>query len=363
MLVILVVLGTPSFADAQLTEPDVEVVWNSGIPGQRLYEIDPWVEPDTVGDSTSAYGDAVDIEGDVIVVGSPASDMFGVNFGAAFVYERSGDTWLRSAALGPSSDPEKPDSVRHRGFGSEVVIDEGRVFVAAPGHDAWCNIDVGAIYVFEKGPNGWEQVDRLWRNGNDADAFCDNANFSGDYFVPLGMSPDDNFGRKIHVSGDVLIAHSFNRSFGRGFNCRSGLNFHWWEEGGAVQVFRDGPSGWVREQKITIDGEFLDFGVVDGDTMILSSGGEEVESKNFVEDCDRSDPPAHKFRVFEHQSGEWSEIQQIDFAPGDDRWYVFRSGDIDGDWAFIGTERDNDETVWALKRQLGGDWAIKQTME
>lgn len=75
----------------------------------------------TANDSTTGdfFGASVDIDGDTIVVGAPGSEE---GNGKAYVFTRSGTTWLQQAILEPdaSAIPSAPNVL---GFGASVAVD------------------------------------------------------------------------------------------------------------------------------------------------------------------------------------------------------------------------------------------------
>jgi uncharacterized protein YjbI with pentapeptide repeats len=90
-------------------------------------------------------GNSVDISGDQIVLGALFSDRFGVDAGAAHIFERTGSVWSEVAVLRPS--------VIEAGarFGSSVAISGTRVAVGAD----HAGPNSGAVYVFDRPATGW----------------------------------------------------------------------------------------------------------------------------------------------------------------------------------------------------------------
>lgn len=101
-----------------------------------------------------AFGAAVAIYRDRVVIGAPASDLAGLDAGAAFVFDRVGDpkapTWVQSGVLLPAGPG-------WNGFGRSVDVSGGIVVVGS---------NDGAM-AFEKGPRGWKPIPGLdsRRNG------------------------------------------------------------------------------------------------------------------------------------------------------------------------------------------------------
>ncbi|MCZ6597132.1 MAG: hypothetical protein O7B99_05820 [Planctomycetota bacterium] len=95
-----------------------------------------WVEEDVFEPSSPAFCgdyiyfgfDTIDIDGDRAVLGAPWDDLDAAAEGRAFVFERSGTTWIETAMLQAST----PILAGH--FGSAVAIDGDRLLIGAPGY-------------------------------------------------------------------------------------------------------------------------------------------------------------------------------------------------------------------------------------
>jgi hypothetical protein len=115
-------------------------------------------------------GEAIALSGGLLVVGARNELHGGESTGAAFVWERHEGNWeLRGSLRGSRSESGAM-------FGFRVAAAGGRVFVSAHGE----RDGRGAVYVFERGLGGWEEVERL--EGPDP--------ASGDYFgLALAAGP------------------------------------------------------------------------------------------------------------------------------------------------------------------------------
>ncbi|HZB15488.1 MAG TPA: gliding motility-associated C-terminal domain-containing protein [Chryseolinea sp.] len=94
---------------------------------------------------------SIDIEGDVLVVGSTAENFNGTAIGTAFLlsFNEALSRWEIAHYL-TSSDRENVS-----GFGYSVEIEGDHIFVGAPFKNYNGLPDVGAAYVFVKPPGGW----------------------------------------------------------------------------------------------------------------------------------------------------------------------------------------------------------------
>lgn len=108
------------------------------------------------------FGSAVDVAGDIVLVGASVADVAGVtNAGAAYAFRRNEgglDAWGQCAKL-IASDGAADDE-----FGVAVAVDDGVALVGAHADDAGTRTNAGAAYVFEQhagGANAWGQVGKL----------------------------------------------------------------------------------------------------------------------------------------------------------------------------------------------------------
>jgi len=132
------------------------------------------------------FGSSVALSGDVLVVGARLADVGGaVDRGAAYVYRRSGGTYVFEARLGAAS------SLAGDRFGHSVSIDGDQISVSAVGADIGGRVDQGAAYRFRHGPGGWTEGAVLVASDGDAgDSFGSGVATSGDW-VMIGSAADD----------------------------------------------------------------------------------------------------------------------------------------------------------------------------
>ena len=99
------------------------------------------------GAAGDAFGSAVAIHRNILVVGAPAAG----GTGAAYVFVRKGGRWVQKAKL-LASDGAVGDV-----FGSSVSVDGKTVVIGAPGK----NRSTGAAYVFKRRGSRWPQALKL----------------------------------------------------------------------------------------------------------------------------------------------------------------------------------------------------------
>jgi len=116
---------------------------------------DEWdVEAVLSGDSDEEYsyfGIAVAISGAYLVVGEPCEYCVDTETGAAYVYRRDGDSWVREAKLLPS------DGAPHDEFGQSVTVSGESVLIAGG----------GAAYLFRRNGGSWDEEAILAAGGGE----------------------------------------------------------------------------------------------------------------------------------------------------------------------------------------------------
>lgn len=141
---------------------------------------DGYIENPAGSGGFHAFGTAVALQGDVLVIGAPDERADLRNAGKAYVYRRGSEGWSLEAELLPS--------VRTGGahFGSSLDVDGDRVAVGAPGTtDVW---------IFERDASGWAEVATVGApDPATANLFGKTVRLSGDRFVTHGTSTNDAF--------------------------------------------------------------------------------------------------------------------------------------------------------------------------
>ena len=190
-------------------------------------------------DTNDAFGSAVAIYGDTIVVGArtengsgtgvnPAPDNLATFAGAAYVFTRSGTTWSQQAYLKASN------SGAFDFFGTSVAVTEDTIIVGASGEDGSgtgvnpMSDDTasasGAAYVFTRSGSAWSQQA---------------------YLKASNTGADDAFGLSVGLSGDTVIVGAFGEDgSGTGINPASDELA---ADAGAAYVFTRSGSAWTQQ--------------------------------------------------------------------------------------------------------------------
>ena len=325
-------------------------------------------------DAFDAFGRAVAIDGDTIVVGAPgeASDATAVDgdatddsaseAGAAFVFVREADgAWVQQAYL------KAQNATAFDRFGSAVAVSGDRVAVGAPGEASFgfglnapefdeSAPDAGAAYVFLRDGDGWAQEN---------------------YLKASNTNGGDGFGSTVALDGDTLaVGAPDERSAATGIDGDQTDDTA--AEAGAVYVFTRSGGDWAQQAylKASNTDAFDRFGSalgLHGDRLAVGAPG---EASATGAQSDDAEPEAGAAYLFERRGGAWSQEAYLKSAEtGDDD--VFGSalalrddalavGAPGEDSAATGVGGDpTDDTagdagaVWLFLRDDDGDWNLE----
>ena len=208
----------------------------------------------------SSFGHSVAIDNNTIIVGaygepsdgSSQNDISTPDAGAAYIFNRMGNTWMQQAYLKPSII-----DVENR-FGLSVAVSGDTAVVGAAyeeGSDGSINpnaiVDAGAAYVFKRTDTSWTEQARL---------------------EPSLINNGDNFGFSCGVSGDAIMvgARHFDGSSinaGRVFVFDRVNNI--WDQSQILSSNNGGNFGWAMD--------------MDGDLAIVGARGETVNTVTEIE--------------------------------------------------------------------------------
>jgi len=225
------------------------------------------------------FGASVAINADTIVVGSPLDDASPAeqNTGSAYVFIRSGATWLFDARL------IADDAIPNDRFGRSVAISGDWIAIGADGADGPGGNAQGAAYFFQRQDSIWTQRFK--------------------YVDPDGLAVD-NLGRAIAMQGETCVAGAFGADGPAG------------TEQGAAYVFSKDKDSWMLTVRLQPDdltqGAHFGLGVaVDGGTVAVGAflddgpgGNSQGSAYVFVRN-----PPTWSFqaklRASDGQTAEW----------------------------------------------------------
>ncbi len=134
------------------------------------------------------FGMAGAICGDVIVVGAPWDDDLGDATGSAYVFRWNGAAWTPEQKLLASDGDLSWFGPR---FGLGAAVDGGTILIAAPQDDGSATLGGGAFYEFRWDGASWSEVHKIIDDG----------------------TPGYDFDEAVALSGDVAVLGSTDTSF------------------------------------------------------------------------------------------------------------------------------------------------------
>ncbi|HYF64512.1 MAG TPA: FG-GAP repeat protein, partial [Herpetosiphonaceae bacterium] len=315
---------------------DIQAQLPPSAPAQEAY-----LKSGNVG-ADDGLGYAVAVSGDTLVVSAPKEDSgtTGVNTipneaapqaGAAYVFVRSGATWVQQAYL-KAANAEKGDS-----FGFSVAIDGDTIVVGATQEDsATTGVNTtpneaangsGAAYVFVRSGTTWTQQA---------------------YLKASNAGPDDSFGVAVAVSGDTIVVGAYgedSNTTGVNSTPNNALSL-----AGAAYVFGRAGSAWTQQaylkasntgvnNRFSIGSLFGSSVAIDGDTIVVGA----YQEDNGTTDSDPTGA-AHTVGaayVFVRTGATWSQQAYLKASNAGSEDYFAQSVAISGDTIVIGANGED----------------------
>jgi hypothetical protein len=278
---------------------DEHAGYNSGAAYVFVRVGDTWVQLQKLVANDAASGDdfgrSVAIAGDTILVGSPWSGAGG----AAYVFERNGNTWSQQQKL-TASDGDAKDE-----FGHSVALDGNTAVVGAPSDEPQTNVGgtAGSAYVFVRNGGLWSEQQKL-------------SSFTGD-------PNNDAFGGSVAVSGETIVVGAIGGDAGPVVNT------------GSAYVFVRNGGVWSQQQELNASDPQLavEFGnsvAISGETILVGA-----QFANYVGIASGS------AYVFVRNAGVWSQQQQLISSDAEAFDAFASSVALLGDTALIGAGCDD----------------------
>jgi len=261
-----------------------------------------WIEQAKLTASDAGLGDrfgsSVAIDGDYAIVGAYLDDDNGSASGSAYVFVRSGSSWTEQAKLTAS------DAAANDYFGHSVAIAGDYVIVGAYQDDDGGSRS-GSAYVFVRSGNSWTEQVKL--TASDAAA-------------------NDYFGYSVAIAGDYVIVGAY-RDYDGG------------SASGSAYVFVRSGNSWIEQAKLTpsdaATNDYFGYSVaIDGNSAIVGAYGNG--------DNGFSSGSAY---VFMRSSNSWSEQSKLTASDAAANDYFGHSVAIAGDYALVGAYLDDDDGV------------------
>ncbi|MCK4529910.1 MAG: choice-of-anchor D domain-containing protein, partial [Candidatus Marinimicrobia bacterium] len=235
--------------------------------------------------------------------------------GAAYIFIRSGDTWVQQQKL-VASDRAVDDL-----FGMNVAISGNYAIIGAYQEDEDASgantlINAGAAYIFYNNGSVWSQQQKL---------------------VAFDRSPHKFFGNSVAISGNYVIVGAEREE-----KDANGLNPI--TNAGAAYIFYNNGVSWIQQQKVVAsdralyDGFGLSVAISDGYAIVgTSSESEDANGENTVGN-------AGSAYIFVRSGESWTQQQKIVASDRGIADYFGCSVAISGDYVIVGAY-DEDEDI------------------
>ncbi len=241
------------------------------------------------------FGYSVAVSGDTAVIGAYQDDDGGPTTGSAYVFVRSGTSWVLEQKL-TAADPGMSDM-----FGYSVAIDAETIVVGAIQGDAFITQDTGCAYVFTRAAGVWSQQTKL---------------------TAADGTWDDDFGDSVAVQGDTAVA-------GAPRDDDAGA------DSGSAYVFVRAGTLWSQQGKLAAtdasgDDRFGSSVTLDGDTAVIGADHDEAPNSD-----------SGSAYVFVRGGTTWSQEQKLIASDAPTTAYLGCSVSLDDDRVAVGAWGDD----------------------
>lgn len=194
------------------------------------------------GTAFASFGYSVALDGTDAIVGAQGE---GGYFGAAYVFDRAGASWMQAAKLVPD------DGVPGEFFGISVGISGANAIVGAYYQKVGSFNHQGSAYVFSNAGGSWSQAQKLTASDGAA---------------------NDRFGLSVALDGSTALVGSYLTDIGGNANQ------------GAAYVFSESAGVWSETTKLTAsdgaaDDELGNAVAVSGETALIGAFDADIDSQ------------------------------------------------------------------------------------
>ena len=297
--------GNSAVVGVRNADPDLGSgpIFNAGAAYVYVRSGTTWIEEArlTAKDAKSGdtFGVSVAIDGNTIVVGATGCDVNNqTDAGAAYVFSRAGITWNQTGKLTSES------SLKDNNFGSSVGIDGNTIVVGADGEDiGGILVDGGVAYVFILRQGEWSQKSRL---------------------IALDPGLWDYFGTSVAISGNRIVVGATQSSF-------VGVS-----GSGKAYIFEGSGNNWSQIAKLTPEekrnGDYFGSAVaISGTTIVVGAPFNDPDLGN------GRITSAGASYVFTLHGGKWSQQAMLVADESASFDLLGHSVAVDGDRIVIGT--------------------------
>ena len=323
------------------------------------------------------FGNEVAIQGNIAVIGAEGDSPLGFGTGAAYVFEKTSSGWQQQQKLTAS------DSASHKFFGASVAIDGDRIVVGAYGDQTAGNFS-GAAYVFVRSGTTWVEEQKLTGSDNSfGDSFGRSVSIEGDTIVVGAFGNSDpgqsevgsvyvfrhtgtgwveqqeltasdaatgwRFGLSVDISNGTIVT---------GADGNTELGFF----SGAIYIFTFDGSNWIEQQKLHAQdaAESASFGfhvAISGDRIVAGAPQDSVGTHTMG-----------AAYVFSRKTNGWSQDRKL---VGGNNAIAFDGFGlrvaIDGDTIVVGSPNDSERafrggSAYVYKRNGQSGWSLREKL-
>lgn len=222
------------------------------------HQVGHGMQLDAHPDVWDGYGEAVDADGELLVVGASEWNHGPDGLGRVYVYKGADGTWQETAQLTAGG---RNDSQQGQMFGSSVAIDGITIAVGAPGtDDTETNANIGAVYVFEYDGSAWSETAKLIPSRFDTE--------TADPQILWDRDPKQRrwFGSLVALDEDLLAVAGASD---------------------AITLFQRDDTGWHEQSSITIPTSpekemFVTSLALKGDTVAVSAFETNLPADDYI---------------------------------------------------------------------------------
>jgi len=247
------------------------------------------------GATEDLFGTAVSISGDYAIVGVHYDDDRGDASGSAYIFRRSGTSWLPQAKLTAS------DGSAYDEFGCSVSISGDYAIVGAIRGDSR-GLECGCAYIFIRSGTTWTQQAKL---------------------VAPDAEADDKFGFSVSINGDFAIVGVIFDDPKR-------------TDSGSAYIFRRNGTSWLQQAKLVASDSnaFDEFG-----KSVSISPDYAVVGAHYNDDRGGQSGSAY---IFKCDGTDWFQQAKLTASDGDNYDQFGASVSISGDYVAVGASYNDD---------------------
>jgi len=316
---------------------------------------------------------AISGDGQYAVVGAMRQ---GSNYGAAYVFLRTGSSWAQQAKIMPSSDIGNSHY-----YGKSVAINNDGTYVAVGSQGA--NSGKGAAFIFTRSGTSWSQQAKLTAsNGAAGNTFSDTLAFTPDASRIIVCDATDDTGTGGSNSGSgyvysrsgtswtqeaILNTHTDSTALQAGRSCDISTNGDYiliggkfsqgapYEYAGAIYVWTRSGTSWSFQTVIHASDKdtndyFGTFVGLSADATVAAIGAQGENSN------------VGAAYIFTRSGSTWSQQAKITASDGAGGDGFGKQGDMstDGKYVVVGTH--NSESAYVFENTSGSTWTQRQIL-